>query len=71
MGAVMSGNLADFSGNIPQNYDSGMGPIIFAGYPVDVAQRIASHAPSASLNLSISIFVMSSPHMWVERWGRR
>ena len=23
---------ADFSGNIPQNYDSGMGPIIFAGY---------------------------------------
>jgi hypothetical protein len=42
----MSGNLADFSGNIPQNYDSGMGPIIFAGYAADVAQRIASDAPS-------------------------
>jgi SAM-dependent methyltransferase len=42
----MSGNLADFSGNIPQNYDSGMGPTIFAGYAADIAQRIASHAPS-------------------------
>ena len=49
MGAVMSGNLADFSGNIPQNYDSGMGPIIFAGYAADIAQRIASHAPSSVL----------------------
>ena len=45
----MSGNLADFSGNIPQNYDSGMGPIIFAGYAADVAQRIASHSPSSVL----------------------
>ena len=45
----MSGNLADFSGNIPQNYDSGMGPIIFAGYAADIAQRIASHAPSSVL----------------------
>ena len=45
----MSGNLADFSGNIPQNYDIGMGPIIFAGYAADIAQRIASHAPSSVL----------------------
>lgn len=45
----MSGNLADFSGNIPQNYDSGMGPIIFAGYAAEIAQRIASHAPSSVL----------------------
>ncbi len=45
----MSGNLADFSGNIPQNYDSGMGPIIFAGYATDVAHRIASHTPSRVL----------------------
>ena len=45
----MSGNLADFSGNIPQNYDSGMGPIIFAGYAADIAQRIASHTPSSVL----------------------
>ena len=49
MGAVMSGNLADFSGNIPQNYDCGMGPIIFAGYAADIAQRIATHAPPIAL----------------------
>jgi SAM-dependent methyltransferase len=49
MGAAMSGNLADFSGNIPENYNSGMGPIIFAGYATDIAQRIASHAPSSVL----------------------
>ena len=42
----MSGNLADFSGNIPQNYDTGMGPVIFAGYAADIAQRTASLAPS-------------------------
>ena len=45
----MSGNLADFSGNIPQNYDIGMGPIIFAGYAAEIAQRIASRAPSSVL----------------------
>jgi hypothetical protein len=49
MGAAMSGNLADFSGNIPENYNSGMGPIIFAGYATDIAQRIASNAPSSVL----------------------
>jgi hypothetical protein len=26
-----------------------MGPIIFAGYAADIAQRIASHAPSNAL----------------------
>jgi hypothetical protein len=29
--AAMSGNSADFSGNIPDNYDNGMGPVIFRG----------------------------------------
>ena len=36
----MSGHLADFSGNIPENYDSGMGPVIFAGYAADMARRV-------------------------------
>jgi SAM-dependent methyltransferase len=45
----MSGHLADFSGDIPQNYDNGMGPIIFAGYAADIARRIASHTPSRVL----------------------
>jgi ubiquinone/menaquinone biosynthesis C-methylase UbiE len=55
----MSGNLADFSGNIPQNYDSGMGPIIFAGYAADVAQRIASHAPSNVLETAAGTGVVT------------
>jgi SAM-dependent methyltransferase len=45
----MSGNLADFSGNIPENYDSGMGPIVFSGYATDMAHRAASGSPSRVL----------------------
>lgn len=45
----MSGNLADFSGAIPENYDSGLGPIIFAGYATDIARRTASGSPSRVL----------------------
>jgi ubiquinone/menaquinone biosynthesis C-methylase UbiE len=47
--AAMSGNSADFSGNIPENYDSGMGPVIFAGYATDMARRVASSSPSRVL----------------------
>jgi SAM-dependent methyltransferase len=45
----MSGNLADFSGNIPENYDSGMGPVIFAGYAADMARRVAAGQPARVL----------------------
>lgn len=38
----MSGNLADFSGDIPENYDRGLGPVIFAGYAADMAHRATS-----------------------------
>ena len=48
----MSGNLADFSGSIPQNYDRGMGPTIFAGYAIDIARWTACHAPSRGLVLA-------------------
>ena len=55
----MSGNLADFSGDIPQNYDSGMGPIIFAGYAAEIAQRIASHEPSCVLETAAGTGVVT------------
>jgi SAM-dependent methyltransferase len=45
----MSGNHADFSGDIPQHYDRGLGPIIFAGYAADIAKRAATGAPSRVL----------------------
>jgi ubiquinone/menaquinone biosynthesis C-methylase UbiE len=38
----MSGRQAEFIGEIPQNYDSGLGPVLFAGYAVDMARRAAS-----------------------------
>jgi len=37
----MSGNQADFSGDIPRNYDHDLGPIIFSGYAADIAHRAA------------------------------
>jgi len=45
----MSGHLADFSGDIPENYDSGMGPVIFAGYATDMASRASRGSPSRVL----------------------
>lgn len=45
----MSGRPADFSGDIPRHYDSGLGPFIFAGYAVDIARRAASGLPSRVL----------------------
>lgn len=38
----MSGNLADFSGDIPRNYDSGLGPILFIDYAADIARHAGS-----------------------------
>jgi ubiquinone/menaquinone biosynthesis C-methylase UbiE len=45
----MSGHLAGFSGNIPENYDSGMGPVIFADYAIDMANRVSRGSPSRVL----------------------
>lgn len=46
----MSGNAGDFSGDIPQSYDRGLGPIIFAEYAMDIARRArAGGAPSCVL----------------------
>jgi SAM-dependent methyltransferase len=36
---------ASFGGNIPQNYDQGLGPVFFAGYARTMAQEVAA-APS-------------------------
>ncbi|NOJ48732.1 class I SAM-dependent methyltransferase [Bradyrhizobium archetypum] len=41
----MSNDAAGFVGNIPQYYDQGLGPIIFAEYAADIAKRVASGGP--------------------------
>lgn len=45
----MSSDAAGFVGNIPQHYDQGLGPIIFAEYAVDIARRAAAGRPARVL----------------------
>ena len=45
----MADNAASFTGSIPQYYDQGLGPVIFAGYAADTAQRVAAGRPARIL----------------------
>jgi SAM-dependent methyltransferase len=45
----MSGNAAAFSGNIPEHYDAGLGPMLFFGYADDIARRAAAYGPKRIL----------------------
>ena len=45
----MSSDAAGFIGNIPQHYDQGLGPIIFAEYAADIARRAADSRPARVL----------------------
>jgi len=45
----MSSDAAGFTGNIPQYYDQGLGPIIFAEYAADIARRVAAGSPARVL----------------------
>ena len=40
---------ANFIGSMPQHYDHGLVPIIFADYAADIAKRVAAARPSAVL----------------------
>ena len=45
----MSDDATGFVGNIPENYDRGLGPIIFADYAGHTARLVAGYAPSRVL----------------------
>ncbi len=45
----MSSNAASFTGNIPEHYDAGLGPILFIDYADDIARRVAAYAPKRVL----------------------
>src|SRR5246127_2918924 len=45
----MSGDAANFIGNIPEHYDSGLGPVIFVDYAADIARRAAAYSPTRVL----------------------
>ena len=45
----MADDFTRFVGSIPQHYDQGMGPVIFAGFADLMAQRVAASAPERVL----------------------
>jgi ubiquinone/menaquinone biosynthesis C-methylase UbiE len=45
----MDSNSAQFTGSIPENYDQGLGPVIFADYAADIARRTAARGPKRVL----------------------
>jgi len=42
----MRGDAASFVGNIPEHYDSGLGPMVFVDYAADIARRAAACSPA-------------------------
>jgi SAM-dependent methyltransferase len=46
---MMDSNAAAFTGSIPENYDRGLGPVIFADYAADIARRAAALRPKRVL----------------------
>ena len=47
----MSDDATGFVGNIPENYDRGLGPILFTDYAEHTARLVASYAPSRVLEI--------------------
>jgi SAM-dependent methyltransferase len=45
----MDGNAANFVGNMPDHYDRGLGPVIFADYAADMARRVGARPVSRVL----------------------
>ena len=48
----MNTQAAQFVGTIPENYDRGLGPVLFAGYAKDIAQRVTQFQPASMLELA-------------------
>ena len=48
----MSGHATDFTGGIPEYCDLYLGPVLFADYAADIAQRTAAAGPARVLELA-------------------
>jgi ubiquinone/menaquinone biosynthesis C-methylase UbiE len=46
---IVTSDAARFVGSIPQHYDQSLGPLIFADYAADIAQRVAACSPARVL----------------------
>ena len=48
----MNDHAAGFTGTIPENYETGLGPHIFSGFGKELAKRVAAEKPSSVLELA-------------------
>lgn len=48
----MNEQAAQFTGSIPENYDRGLGPVLFHGWAEDVSRRVALLRPNNVLELA-------------------
>ena len=48
----MTSQSSRFVGSIPEHYDRGLGPRIFAGYAADLAGRVVAQGPDSVLELA-------------------
>jgi ubiquinone/menaquinone biosynthesis C-methylase UbiE len=55
----MDQNSASFVGNIPENYDRGLGPMIFVDYAADMATRVAARSPSRVLETAAGTGILT------------
>jgi len=55
----MNQRAATFVGDIPANYDAGLGPHIFEDYAADIARRAAARAPGDVLELAAGTGIVS------------
>ena len=56
----MSEQASRFIGSIPENYDEGLGPVIFVDYAQDLARRIQVLQPTSVLELAAGTGILSS-----------
>jgi hypothetical protein len=48
----MSAETSSFTGDIPREYDRGLGPLIFADFAEDIARRAALGRPTRVLEIA-------------------
>jgi ubiquinone/menaquinone biosynthesis C-methylase UbiE len=55
----MTNKASEFIGNIPENYDNGLGPRIFFDYAEDLSRRVAAYGPESVLELAAGTGIVS------------
>jgi len=55
----MGSDAARFVGDIPEHYDAGLGPVIFAEYAEDLAHRVEASNPALVLEIAAGTGILS------------